>query len=223
MTTIQPELTPRGVPRRAFLALSSLAAAAAALPTSLLVNLRSAKAQTLPDSVILDAFNGLLAFVVPGQDPYSAQQGLPSDTPGGVEANAVFPLIPALNQAGLPPPGFASLAELIAFLLDTVSGYVDPAPNGPFESNFANLAYAEKAMVFAIMESGAAGPGIAPLVNPLLFFAGFMAYSDTPVIDPSTGTPVSTPIGWTLSNHEGVFDGRADFLGYYLGYTEALP
>src|SRR5262245_56575050 len=92
--------------RRRFLAASSVAAAAAALPAAVLADLSKAKAAVLPTSVILDALNGVIAFVVPGPDAYSAQQGLTRTELGGVDANAAIPLMYGLNVAGLAPPPF---------------------------------------------------------------------------------------------------------------------
>ncbi len=214
--------------RRAFLARTALATAAAALAPSLLEKMGlgkmgTAEAAVLPNSVVVDTMNGVLAFVVPGADPYSVQQGVTRSEPGAIEANATIPLLYGLNIAGLAPPPFDTLSELIAFLLNNIASSIAPSVSGPFSSSFANLSFAQKAMVFSVMESGAAGPGLGPIVNSLLLYSGLMAYSEAGVLDPSTRTLVATPVGWTISSYGGVSDGHKDFQGYYKGNRTARP
>jgi hypothetical protein len=52
-------------------------------------------------------------------------------------------------------------------------------------------------------------PGVLP---PLV---AFFAYSKVDAFDPVTRTLTGPPLGWTLSQHQGVSDGRAEFLGYF--------
>lgn len=211
-----------GISRRLFLARSTLATAAAAVAPTLLIRSGNAHAAMLPPEAVRDALNGVLAFVVPGGDPYSVQQGLTHATPGGVEAYAELPLEFGLNQ-GVAPPPFDTLSELIAFTLNSVTAYVNSAVTGPFASAFANLSFAEKAAVFQIMESGVAGAELVPLANSLLLYAGVMTYSEAPVLNPMTGELAMTPVGWILSSYDGVADGHADYQGYYRGRRAALP
>jgi len=203
--------------RRRFLAGSGVAAAAAALPSTFLAGLRKASAAVLPAATITDALGGVVAFVVPGTDadPYSVQQGLVHPAPGGVEGNAVLALEFGLNQVGAAPPPFDGLAEVVAATLEQLTPYVNPAPSGPFASGFANLSFAEKAGVFAIMDADPFDQGLAPLANSLLIYAGLMSYSEAGVLDPFTGTLVAPPVGWAISDYGGVSDGHADFQGYY--------
>jgi len=207
--------------RRAFLARAALVSAAAAVAPSLL-HIKTAQAAVLPDAVVIDAINGVLAFVVPGADPYSVQQGVTRPEPGAIEANATFPLMFGLNTAGLAPDGFSSLSELIAFLLNNVASTINPSVSGPFQSSFANLSFAEKGIVFNLMESGAVMPGLAPLVNSLLLYAGLMTYSEAGFFDPNSGTLVAPPVGWAIAGYSGVSDGRKEYKGYYRGIRAVL-
>jgi len=49
--------------------------------------------------VLHETYNALLAFVVPGRDEYSIQQGLTTREPGGVEAGATNALIASNRTA----------------------------------------------------------------------------------------------------------------------------
>ena len=71
--------------------------------------------------------NGLLAFVVPGSDPYSVAQGHSTADPGGVDAGVLPALIGGLDLASPPPPPFPS-----------TSVAVSSAPaQSPFHSNIS--------------------------------------------------------------------------------------
>lgn len=211
-----------GLSRRLFLARSALGVAAAAVAPTLFVGAGKAQAAVLPPETVRDALNGAIAFVVPGGDPYSVQQGLTHPTPGGVEAYALLPLEYGLNQGAAPPP-FDTLSELVAFTLDNIAANVHPGITGPFQSMFANLSYMEKAAVFQLMESGALGAELVALANSLLLYAALMTYSEAPVLNPATGELVATPVGWVISAYDGVSDGHADYQGYYRGVRIALP
>jgi hypothetical protein len=52
-------------------------------------------------------------------------------------------------------------------------------------------------------------------------FVAFFGYSEAAAFDPTSGTLTSTPIGWTISNYQGVADGRDEFLGYLEGNHDA--
>ena len=78
----------QGLSRREVLqrgAIASLAAALAQLPELLDVKglLKPAFAQS--SDLTTDTLNGLLAFVAPGNDEYSKQQGQSTNRPGGAE------------------------------------------------------------------------------------------------------------------------------------------
>lgn len=200
--------------RRQFLARSALVTAAVAAAPALLKS-RTAHAGVLPQTMITDTLNAVLAFVVPGGDPYSVQQQLTDDQPGGVEANAQLPLEFGLNTAGLAPPPFDSLSELITFALDNVTGFINPDVTGPFSARFANLSWNEKVGVFSAMESGLAGAELVTLANALLLYTGLVSYSEAGVLNPLTGELIAEPVGWTISGYDGISVGRAEYKGYY--------
>jgi hypothetical protein len=201
--------------RRRFLFQSSVAAAAALVTPEFLSRRGWLHAAVLPEALIADTLNGLVAFVVPGPDPYSVQQGVTTREPGGIDANTTPPLILGLNIAGLAPPPFDTLSELVAFVLNNVAMAVNPAPVGPFTSPFANLSFGEKVTAFAIMEGGLAGEELKPLAGVLPVLTAFTAYSEAGVFDPVTRSLAATPVGWTISGYDGVSDGHDDFKGYF--------
>ncbi len=217
----QSKLEKSALSRRTFMARSALVTAAAAAGPALLGHAGKAEAGVLPQVMITDALNGVLAFVVPGGDSYSVQQGLTHATPGGVEAYAELPLEFGLNVAGLAPPPFDTLSELVAYVLGSVTPYVNPAPSGPFSSPFANLSFAEKAAVFSIMESGMAGAELVPLANSLMVYAGLMSFSEAGVLNPYTRELMATPVGWTISSYGGISDGHKEMKGYFRGRRRA--
>ena len=200
--------------RRQFLARSALVTAAVAAAPALLKS-RKAHAAVLPPAMITDTLNAVLAFVVPGADPYSVQQQLTDDQPGGVEANAQLPLEFGLNTAGLAPPPFDSLSELISFALDNVTDFINPTVTGPFSARFANLTWNEKVAVFSAMESGLAGAELITLANALLLYSGLVSYSEAGVLNPLTGELIAEPVGWQISDYKGISVGRDDYQGYY--------
>jgi len=215
-----------GVSRRSFMARSMLAAAIAAVAPSLLLKSNTAQA-AIPDELIAETMNGVLAFVVPGGDAFSLQQQLTHATPGGVEAGATLPLIFGLNVAAPAPPGFASLSEALTYILNTVAGFIPSQAdaNPAMTSAFSKLTFAEKTMLFTMMDdpdptSPLQGQFVG-LSGPLIIFAGMMTYSEAPVLNPMTGELVTTPVGWTISSYEGVSNGRRDFQGYYKGRRAA--
>lgn len=208
--------------RRTFLARAALVSAATAVAPSLLLSPSRAHAgNVLPEIVIQQALEAVIAFVVPGQDPHSVQQGVTDSRPGGLDANAYLPLRFGLDQAAAAPAPFSSLSELIAVTLDQITPAVNPAPEGPFVSAFANLSFPEKAAVFSIMDSGVLDPALVPLANSLLVYTGLMVYSEAGFFDPSSGQLIADPVGWAISQYEGVSDGRKDYKGYFHGRRTA--
>jgi len=92
----------RQVSRRSFLGQSALAAAAAALvqaPEFLADGAWFETARAAGADLLHDTYNGLLAFVVPGRDEYSIQQGVVTGNPGGVEAGGVDALIATIDES----------------------------------------------------------------------------------------------------------------------------
>jgi hypothetical protein len=214
----------RDLSRRHFLRSSGLLAAAAGLMQSQWVGrllVPEARAAHGPDQVT-DTFNGLAAFIVPGADPYSAHQGVTDTQPGGVEA-CVGPFLGGtLDLLNLAPPPFPGFGALVAFILNNVAQAVNPAATRPFDSHFANLSFGEKAAVFAVMESGQAGPELVPLGGVLPMLTGLIAYSEVGLLVPDFCTLNGTPVGWAISGYQGVADGRDDFQGYFEGRTSTV-
>jgi hypothetical protein len=162
-----------------------------------------------PD-LVHDTFNGLLAFVVPGSDPYSGHQGMSTAKPGGVDAAITDVLIASMDQSAPFVPNFSVfVADQI---LNRVAQAVNPSASGPFSAPFAKLSFPEKVAVFHVLEGD---PALRPLAGVLPQFVAFLVYSEAGVFDPKKRTLTGTPLGWTLSNYEGVADGRDEFRGYY--------
>jgi len=165
--------------------------------------------------LVTQTFNGLAAFVVPGPDDYSVVQGVTTTEPGGVEAHAGEALVAGLNFADASQPNLAAGA---ATLLNSVAVVVDASSAvGRFESALANLTFANKGTVFAVLESEPNFEPFRPLVGLLPALAAFLSYSEVGVFNPATRSIVAAPIGWQLSSYDGVADGRAELVGYFEG------
>jgi hypothetical protein len=145
--------------------------------------------------LLRDTINGLLAFVVPGPDPHSVQQGLTTVEPGGVDAGVVDAVIATLDGTTPFLPGFSSI---VAATLNAIAQAINPASASTPGSPFAHLSYPEKAAVFQIMD---ATDALKPLAAILPAFVAYFVFS--------------SPLGWQLSNYSGIADGRAEFLGYF--------
>ncbi len=88
--------------RRRFLA--GMAATMAALVGTAGVFAREVNSSPLSETPpVRDTINGVLAFVVPGNDPYSHQQGVWTDRPGGVTVGTAESLERTLDQASPMP------------------------------------------------------------------------------------------------------------------------
>jgi hypothetical protein len=62
-----------------------------------------------------DTFSGLIAFVVPGPDPYSVAQGVTTSAPGGIDAGAVEFLLHAADHfAPFPDEYFRPIVRSLA-------------------------------------------------------------------------------------------------------------
>jgi hypothetical protein len=156
-----------------------------------------------------DTFNGLFAFVVPGSDAYSIAQGVSTTDRGGVDAGAADVLIATIDES---TPFVPSFSTQVAAILNGLAQSVNPAAHGTFISPFARLQFAEKAMVFQIMDTT---DGLELLGGILPPFIAFFSYSDAGVYDPVTRSLTGQPLGWQLCNYQGVADGRDEFLGYF--------
>ena len=128
-----------------------------------------AYAQSL--DLVQDTFNGLVAFILPGNDSYSELQGETADGPGGVAAGAANALIANLDRY-LPTPHLhilgvdlhiplvdtVPLSAAVANLLDALALTVNPLALNPVTSKgvsvsaFSHLSSAEKAKVFQLLE-----------------------------------------------------------------------
>ncbi|HEX9380148.1 MAG TPA: hypothetical protein VF891_01510, partial [Gaiellaceae bacterium] len=107
-------------------------------------------------------------------------------------------------------------AEGVATLLNGVALVVNPsAASGSFASPFANLLFAEKAAVFAVLEGDPQFAALRSLVGSLLGLVAFLSYSEVGVFDPATRKLVGQPVGWTLSSYDGVAEGRDELRGYF--------
>ena len=197
--------------RRGFLGQTALAAAAAALaqaPEFLPNGGWFETARASGADLLHDTYNGLLAFVVPGRDEYSVQQGVVSSDPGGVESGSVDALIATIDES---TPYFPSFSSAIADLLNGTTLLLGLNVAGRFASPFANLSTPQKAAVFQALDLS---PDYKVVAGVLPAFVAFFVYSEAGSFDPITRSLTGTPVGWTISNYQGVSDGRAELLGY---------
>ena len=211
-----PEWHARHLSRRSFLRHAGLTAAAMALlPVPGVLSGRGwiQPANAAEPDLVHVTYNGLLAFVVPGFDPYSVEQDVSTKEPGGVDAGITEVLIASMDQAAPFEPNFS---VKVAGILNTMAQVVNPSASMPFSAPFSNLSFPEKAKVFEKLEGGDFGPELRPLAGVLPQFVAFLVYSEAGVFDPKKRTLTGTPLGWKpLSNYEGVADGRDEFKGYY--------
>ena len=202
-------------PRRGFLQSSGMAAAAMSLlQGGTFVAALTKDAHAAGPDLVHDALNGLLAFIVPGPDPYSVAQGVSTVEPGGVGAGVAEVLIRTLD---LTVPFVPQFSATVVAILEGLAGAVHPSPPGPFASAFARLSFAEKAAVFQIMDST---ESLASLGGVLPAFVAYLCYSDAGAFDLTTRRLTGQPVGWTISNYSGVADGRDELRGY-LGHRRS--
>jgi hypothetical protein len=198
------------VSRRGFLGQITLASAAAALAHApgFLTGEWTETARAAAADLLHDTYNGLLAFVVPGRDEYSVHQGVATISPGGVEAGSVDALIATIDES---TPYFPNFAAVVAAILNGTALGINPNAAGPFVSPFARLSNPEKAAVFQYLD---ATEPYKVLAGVLPAFVAFFVYSEAGTVDPVTRTLTGQPLGWTISNYQGVADGRDEFRGY---------
>ncbi len=200
------------VSRRGFVGQMMFASAAAALlQVHDLWGKRGSLAQAAAADVVHETFNALLAFVVPGRDEYSIQQGDVASDPGGIEAGAVDALIATVDES---TPYFPNFASFIATILNDVAMGINPLAVGPYVSAFARLSSREKVAVFQYLD---ANDATKVLAGVLPAFVAFFVYSEAGSFDPMTRSLTGAPVGWAISNYSGVSDGRDEFLGYLKG------
>lgn len=190
-----------------------------------LAALAQGEAEAASDDYVDQAYNGVAAYVLPGDDAYSTKQGLTRTGGGGVAAasgdNLKDTYDHALAIAVAPPFGVnAPGAGGFALLLDIFTkGRYPFAPNKPYQHPFANLKHAQKALVLADLDR-------EPLLRQLpvgfgfgtfITLAALAAYSEFGVFDQKTKQLTGTPIGWELSKYGGVSDGWPELVGYWAG------
>jgi hypothetical protein len=206
-----------------------LAAFVAQLPGVLAAKgwLEDAYAQS--GDVVVETLSGLVAFILPGDDPYSEAQGTKTDEPGGIAAGTVPVFIRNLDAfvpVAIPGAGTETLPASggVAMLLNRYALEVNPAAGeGNALSPYARLTFEEKAEVMRLFEAD-------PLWDDTEFkfvsgilpgFVGFLAWSEAGVIDPQTRELTETPVGWKLSKYDGPAEGHPEFRGYYRGHRSA--
>lgn len=205
-------------------ALAGFAAMLAPLPGLLGARGLSGTALAQSADLTIDTLNGLLAFVAPGSDEYSRQQGQSTGRPGGVGANVVGTFVYDLDHF-VPAVVFGSQGAAVpssggvASMLNAYALQVNPAATGPFLSPFARLSFADKVEVFRRLESDLEGTEseLAFVTGLLPGFAAFLAFTEAGVFDSATGTLTGPPLGWQLSHYAGPSDGWPELRGYYQG------
>jgi hypothetical protein len=197
-----------------------LAAALTPLPRAAArAGLISAEAAAAPDEVVLDTFNGIVAYVVPGDDRYSAAQGISSPRPGGVAARGGEGVRATLDAAG---PGTVDAAVTI---LNAFARAVDPGSDvragaGGFAAPFPALSFTAKGRVLEQL-SRSVDDALKMLGALLPAIAAFVSYSEFGVLQPGATGLARRPVGWDLTAYEGVADGRDELHGYYGGRRRA--
>ena len=214
---------PPGVPtRRAVLAGVPAAAGLAVLAAG------PAEADVAGDDYTTQAFKALAAYVVPGDDPYSVQQGLTRPGPGGVAAGADRMLRATYDGAigiGVAPafqinaPG--ALGVALVMELFARSRYFWESYSGPYENGFANLRHPLKAQVLGDLDQNVLldGSPLAYAFGTLITLAAFGSYGEIAVWDPATRRLTGRPVGWDLAQYDGVSDGWPELRGYWKGRT----
>jgi hypothetical protein len=218
---------PDGLSRRVLLERAGLAAAGAALaqlPWALDVKGLLAEASAQSSNLVEDTLNGLVAFVTPGSDDYSLHQGDWAPRAGGLAAGATPVLIANLDRyvrasalgtfgASVPASGG------VAALLNDYATQADPLARGPFPSQFARLAKAQKADVFRRWESDPMWDNseMRAVSAVLIGYVAFLSWSEAGVLDTQRRVPAGRPVGWRNSRYDGPAEGRRELKGYYQG------
>ncbi len=202
-----------------------VATALAQLPALLDAKGLLAQARAAGPDVVRDTLSGLLAFIIPGDDDYSAAQGTPAKGPGAIGAGTLEPFIAALDEF-VPASAAGQTATVpasggVATLLNSYALQVNPGATGPFLAPFSNLPFADKAQVFRLFEADETVTDIVPelkfVAGILPGFIGFMASSEVGVYDPSTKELSGRPVAWKLMHYGGPAEGHPELIGYYQG------
>lgn len=203
------ELGVPSVSRRSVLRMMAVSMSASVLPWVLKDTRWIEAAEAAGPDLVTDTLNGLAAFVVPGPDTYSLHQGVSTVEPGAIDAKITDALIEVIDISTPFAPNFSAT---VAVILNNIALQVNPSASGPFPSVFARLSFNQKVTVFAIMEGL---DSLKVLGGFLLAAVGFLAYSEAGVFDPATRTITGQPVGWTISDYDGVAEGRDEFKGYF--------
>lgn len=210
---------PERLSRRALLAHAGLLAFTAALaPLPRMAEragLLDAAWAATPDSVIRDTLDGVAAYVVPGNDRFSAAQGVSRPGPGGVAARAGEGLRATLEISGSAVP------DAVVTILNSFARTIDPGADNRagdlgFGAPLPALAYAAKQVLFSRL-SQSVDETLRTLGGSLPAVTAFLAYSEYGVLDAPTNTLTAEPVGWQLTGYDGVADGRNAFRGYFEG------
>ena len=143
-----------------------------------------------------NTMGGLVAFVVPGPDPFSQQQGVTSPLPGAIAANGQDFMIKSLDNF-LPLPQEA-IRPLIAALATGTSDQPQLPPLlGPILGPLLDLSAPIDAALAPILQ----GQGAAPLSLPIAMLLNAVATS----VDPSavTGHYLDSPFANLSARHKG--------------------
>ena len=183
--------------------------------------LTAARAATT--DLVTDAINGLVAFIVPGRDPYSVAQGEVADEPGGIGAGSTPAVIAVLDFYDSDAEGKPiALSGLLATLLNTMADKVNPhATRGGFPSPFARLSFDEKRQAYHLIETDPALASEQGQLAILPAIVAFVTYSEAPVLDRATGRLTRRPVGWKMSGYGGPDEGAPELRGYYRGRRKA--
>ena len=217
------------VSRRAFLQRTGLIGLAAALPGLLELHGLTDKALAQSSDLTEDTLNGLIAFMVPGDDAYSVAQGQTANGPGGIAANVTQTFIASLDNfvpvGTLEGDRSIPASSGVATLLNSYATQVNPAAaGGAFPSQFARLKFDEKVEVFKRFEgqAGAQGTELSFVAGILPGFAAFLSFSEAGVFDPSTRGVTKRAVGWDISSYAGPAEGHKEHLGYWKGHKKAI-
>lgn len=204
--------------RRQFLARSGtvtgFALLASVVPTVLKARGWEDPAYAQNADLVVDTFNGLAAFLLPGDDPYSAMQGESAPGPGGVAAGAAAAFIGDLDRylpsphlhilgiaVGVPGLDAVPLSAAVANLLDALALTVNPlaldplTPAGVSLSAFSHLTSPEKAKVFQLLESLQVPDKALP--EPFTAVSGNLSF---------IAGIIPAFVAFLASNEQGVFD-----------------
>lgn len=155
---------------------------------------------SLLDQLATDTINGLIAFVVPGPDPYSVAQGVSDPVPGGIDADGTAFLLNALDNF-FPVP-----AEPLSLLVQALAtGLSDKVPLLPAGLTLNLGAPLELTTALDQVLAGLVGlNGSVPLSEMVALLLNFLAST----VDPAsiTGTFLSPFSNLTFAQKASVFE-----------------